>query len=389
MLVVSEVALAVVLLVGAGLFIASFARLMRVDTGIDYHKLLAINVGVRVEPGKYAEAAKRGNAYIAQMLQAVKNVPGVVDASAVSGGLPLTGSWSRTGLDRPNRPKPEGDDSSIDRRTITPNHLQLLRIPLLRGRYLSDDDRAGTPKVIVINDAAAKKYWPGEDPLGQIAKVNDQERVVVGIVGNIRHLGPEASQRQECYVPLAQEETAGATLVIRTVGEPLALLPAVKAAIWSVNRDQRLSGDVFTLEGYLNRLVAQRRFNMALLALMGVLGLVISAVGIYGVMAYLVAQRTNEIGVRMALGATRGKVLSMVLRRAALLMAAGLAIGTAVAWPLGRYFEVGSLLFQLEPTNALVYIVAIATLAASGLVASAVPARRAASIDPLAALRHE
>jgi putative ABC transport system permease protein len=389
MLVVSEVALAVVLLVGAGLFIASFARLMRVDTGIDYHKVLAINVGVRVEPGKYAEAAKRGNAYIAQMLQAVKNVPGVVDASAVSGGLPLTGSWSRTGLDRPNRPKPEGDDSSIDRRTITPNHLQLLRIPLLRGRYLSDDDRAGTPKVIVINDAAAKKYWPGEDPLGQIAKVNDQERVVVGIVGNIRHLGPEASQRQECYVPLAQEETAGATLVIRTVGEPLALLPAVKAAIWSVNRDQRLSGDVFTLEGYLNRLVAQRRFNMALLALMGVLGLVISAVGIYGVMAYLVAQRTNEIGVRMALGATRGKVLSMVLRRAALLMAAGLAIGTAVAWPLGRYFEVGSLLFQLEPTNALVYIVAIATLAASGLVASAVPARRAASIDPLAALRHE
>ncbi|HEY7499864.1 MAG TPA: ABC transporter permease [Vicinamibacterales bacterium] len=389
MLVVSEVALAVVLLVGAGLFIASFARLMRVDTGIDYHKVLAINVGVRVEPGKYAEAAKRGNAYIAQMLQAVKNVPGVVDASAVSGGLPLTGSWSRTGLDRPNRPKPEGDDSSIDRRTITPNHLQLLRIPLLRGRYLSDDDRAGTPKVIVINDAAAKKYWPGEDPLGQIAKVNDQERVVVGIVGNIRHLGPEASQRQECYVPLAQEETAGATLVIRTVGEPLALLPAVKAAIWSVNRDQRLSGDVFTLEGYLNRLVAQRRFNMALLALMGVLGLVISAVGIYGVMAYLVAQRTNEIGVRMALGATRGKVLSMVLRRAAMLMAAGLAIGTAVAWPLGRYFEVGSLLFQLEPTNALVYIVAIATLAASGLVASAVPARRAASIDPLAALRHE
>jgi putative ABC transport system permease protein len=388
-LVVAEMALAVVLLVGAGLFVASFAKLMRVETGIDYRNVLAVSVGVRAEPGKYAEAAKRGNAYIARMIEAVRSVPGVVDVSAVSGGLPLTGNWSRTGLARPNRPKPEGDDTSIDRRIVTTNHLQLLRIPLLRGRYLTDDDRAGSPKAIVINEAAARRYFPGEDPLGQTVRVNDQDRVVVGIVGNIRHLGPEATERQECYVPLAQEETAGATLVIKTAGAPMRLLPAVKTAIWSVNRDQRLSGDVFTLEGYMDRLIAQRRFNMALLALLGVLGLVIAAVGIYGVMAYLVAQRTNEIGVRMALGATRGNVLGMVLRRAAMLMAAGLAIGTAVAWPLGRLFEVGSFLFQMEATSAIVYAAAIATLAAAGLLASAVPARRAASIDPLAALRHE
>ena len=179
----------------------------------------------------------------------------------------------------------------------------------------------------------------------------------------------------------------GAELVMRTKGDPLSVLPAVKAAIWSVNREQHLSGDVFTLDAYMDRLIAQRRFNMALLALFGLLGLVIAAVGIYGVMAYVVAQRTNEIGVRMALGATPGRVLSMVLGRAAVLMAAGLAIGGVGAW----YLSVGvkTFLFEVAPNDGRVFVPALAVLAAAGLVASAIPARRASRVDPMIALRQE
>ena len=263
----------------------------------------------------------------------------------------------------------------------------MLRVPLIRGRHLTEQDREGAQPVVVINQAAARKYWPDQDPLGQRIVINNTERIVVGIVGDIRHLGPENPVRQEAYIPLAQDRIIGATLVMRTKGNPLNILPAVKAAIWSVNPEQRLSDDTVTLEAYLDRLIAQRRFNMALLALFGFLGLMITAAGIYGVMAYVVAQRTNEIGVRMALGATPGNVVSLVLTRAAGLMLAGLAIGSAGAW----YLSIGvkTFLFQVEPTDVRVFVAALVTLAAAGLIASAVPARRAATVDPVIALRQE
>jgi putative ABC transport system permease protein len=386
-LVVAEVALAVVLLVGAGLFMGSFVRLMRVDVGIDYRNVLALNVTVPFERDNWREAMKHGRPYVERMLDAVRQVPGVAAASSVSGGLPLTGSWSRNGIELPDRPKPEGDDSSIDTRIVSPGYLELLRVPLLRGRHLNAHDRENTEPVVVVNATAARKYWPGEEALGQRVTINKKDWTVVGVVADVRHLGPESPARQECYMPLGQNETVGSTLVLRTAGNPLAVLPAVKAAIWSVNDQQRLTGDVVTLEGYMDRLIAQRRFNMALLALFGALGLVIAAVGIYGVMAYVVAQRTNEIGVRMALGATPGAVVGMVLGRASLLMLLGLAIGGAGAWYLSA--GVRAFLFEVEPTSAGVFAAAIAILAATGLLASAIPARRAARVDPLVALRHE
>jgi putative ABC transport system permease protein len=175
--------------------------------------------------------------------------------------------------------------------------------------------------------------------------------------------------------------------VMKTDGDPMRVAPAVKAAIWSVNREQRLTGDTITLEGYMERLIMQRRFNMALLASFGVIGLVIAAVGIYGVMAYIVAQRTNEIGVRMALGATRGDVVSMVLKRASVMMLLGLAIGGAAAWALSA--NIKTFLFQTEPGDPRIFAAALVTLTFAGLAASAIPARRAASVDPLNALRHE
>jgi predicted permease len=388
-LVVAEVALAVVLLVGAGLFIGSFARLTRIDPGFDYHNVLSLNVGIRWEPAKekYEDAAKRGRPYLQEMYDTVRRVPGVEDAALVNGGVPLTGSWSRTGIEIPGRSDLKGDDDSIDRRAVSPDYLKLLRVPLIRGRHLADTDGENAQPVMVVNQVAARKYWPDQDAIGQRAKINGKERVVIGVVGDIRHLGPESPLRQEAYLPLAQEPSTGATLVIRTREEALATLPAVRAAIWSVNREQRLSGDVFTLEGHLDRLIAQRRFNMALLALFGVLGLVIAAVGIYGVMAYVVAQRTSEIGVRMALGATAGNVVGMVLRRAAVLIASGLAIGGAAAWYLSA--GVRTFLFEIEPNDPRVFAAAVAVLAVAGLAASAVPARRASTVDPLVALRHD
>jgi len=386
-LVVAEVALAVLLLVGAGLFTGSFVQLVRVDPGFDYRHVLTEDVHLRYDPAHREELFARGPAFVTEVLEAVRRVPGVEQAGGVNGGLPLTGSWSRNSVTLPGRGKLEGDDDSIDYRQVTPDYLSTLRIPLLKGRLITADDGAGTEPVVVVNQAAARKYWPGEDALGQRITISDTERRVVGIVGDIRHLGPETPPRQEAYVPFVQSPTLGATLAIRTAGDPLAVLPAVKAAIRSVDPDQLLAQDTVTLEGYMDRLIAQRRFNMALLVIFGVLGLVIAVAGIYGVMAYLVAQRTNEIGVRMALGATAGRVLGMVLGRSAALMAAGLTIGAVAAWYLSA--SVRAFLFEVEPADPRILLAAVATLAAAGLVASAVPARRAARVDPMVALRHE
>jgi putative ABC transport system permease protein len=390
-LVVVETALAVVLVVGAGLFVGSFVKLMQVEPGFDYHGVLAINVSPRIDfSGKvdWEKASEQGRSYIKQMLEAVSSVPGVEQAASVSGGLPLTGSWSRTGVRKPGEPKGDYEDTmSLDWRTVTPGYLELMRIPLRSGRTITPDDRDGGDRVIVLNETAARKYFPDSDAIGQRLVINDKEWRVVGIVGDIRHLGPEKPARQEGYVPLEQNSQISGALVMRTAGDPLAVLPAVKAAIWSVNGEQRIRGDAFTLDGFMDRLIAQRRFNMALLSLFGVLGLTIAAVGIYGVMAYLVTQRTSEIGVRMALGASRRHVLGLVLGRAGWLLGLGLAIGSAVSWLLAA--TVKSFLFEIEPTSLPVFGAALAILAGAGLLASLVPARRAASVDPLVALRHD
>ena len=386
LLVVAEVALAVVLLVGAGLFITSFAGMMRIAPGFDYHNVLSVYVNLPFERGDdFKQALARGTPYVQQMLDAVSRVPGVVKAASVSGGLPLSGGWQSNPFSIPGGRELPADETEIQTRWISPDYLSVLRIPLLRGRAFTAADRPGAPQVALVNEAAAQRYWPDRDALGQRIIIEQRDMTVVGIVGNIRHSGPESQAKPEAYVPLAQDGVLSAALVLRTGGDPLAILPAVKAAIWSVNREQRFTTDVFTLEGHMDRLIAQRRFNMALLAIFGMLGLVIAAAGIYGVMAYAVAQRTAEIGVRMALGATPRRVVAMVLRNAGALMAAGLAVGTAGAWYLSATVE--KFLFRIEPTDPRVFAAALTTLAAAGLLASALPARRAASVDPVVALR--
>jgi putative ABC transport system permease protein len=393
-LVVAEIALAVVLLVGAGLFISSFASLTRVDVGLDPHNVLTVSVRYPVplhHPEEWAEIRKtpaKGIVFMQQMLEAIKRAPGVESVGSVNGGLPLTRSWSRSKISIAGRGELAGDEDGIDRRSISNDYLQTLRIPLTRGRYLNARDTATSQPVALINHTAAQKYWPKQDPIGQHATINKVEREIVGIVGDVRHLGPELPARPEIYLPAEQDSWFGGMLAIRTSGDPLKTLPAVKAAIWSVTPAKAFTeDDSLTLDGYMERYLAQRRFNMALLALFGIVGLVIAAAGLYGVMAYTVAQRTNEIGIRIAIGATPGNIVSMVLRQATLLTTIGLLVGAAGAWSLSS--AVRAFLFDIDPTDLRVFGAALAILTIAGLVASAFPANRAARVDPLIALRRD
>ncbi|HXG72962.1 MAG TPA: ABC transporter permease, partial [Gemmatimonadaceae bacterium] len=383
-LVIVEVALAVILLVGAALFIGSFMTLMRIDPGFKGDHVLTVSVQPRIPPGvARAEPPDFASAYT-QIVDRIQRAPGVVHASVISGGMPLGGSMSMTVMKVAGRTVE--DPTGISIRRVTPEYHKALRIPLRSGRLFETTDRAGAANVVILNELAAKKYFPGENPVGRTVKVNDADRTVVGVVGDVYQSSLETPPITEVYAPVAQMQTVFGELVIRTTGDPYAVLPSVKAAVLQVLPEVPIR-NARTMEEVLFRRIAQRRLNMLLLGLFGLLGLVISAVGIYGVMAYIVAQRTREIGVRMALGATRASVVGMVMRNAILLVTIGLVIGTAGAWALSRTAD--KFLFRLDSNDPRTFVAAIASLLVAALIASAIPARRAASIDPMEALRAE
>ena len=288
--------------------------------------------------------------------------------------------------DTPQDSRAGRSSESVSVRRVTPDYHKALRIPLRSGRFFETTDRAGVVNVVIINESAAKKFFPGESPIGRSVTLNDEARTIVGVVGDVHQTNLETEPRTEAYVPMAQLAVGYGELVIRTTGDPYQVLPAVKAAVLEVLPDVPLR-QVRTMAEIVSRQVAQRRLNMLLLGLFGLLGLVISAVGIYGVMAYAVAQRTREIGVRMALGATRAHVIGMVLRNACALVAAGLVIGGVGAWYLSAAAK--TFLFRLEVNDPRAFAAALVLLALAALVASAIPARRAASVDPMVALRAE
>jgi putative ABC transport system permease protein len=379
-LVVLEVALAVVLLVGASLFIGSFITLMRINPGFNPENVLTVQVSPRFEPGK--PPGDSSQAFI-DIVERISQAPGVVHASMISGGIPMGGGMSITTITVPGR-KIENDDG-ISIRGVTPEYHQALRIPLKAGRLFEATDRKDGANVVILNESAAKKYFPGENPVGRSVGMNE-DRTVVGIVGDVHQFSLETEPRAEAYVPIAQQRTPFGDLIVRTSDDPYQVLPAVKTAVLDVLPDVPLR-NVRTMEEIFARRIAQRRLNMLLLGLFGVLGLVISAVGIYGVMAYVVAQRTREIGVRMALGATRSNVVGMVLRNAGLLVVLGLVIGGVGAWYVSAAAK--SFLFRLDPSDPRAFVAAVASLSLAALVASAIPALRAASIDPMVALRAE
>ena len=247
---------------------------------------------------------------------------------------------------------------------MTADYHTALKIPLRRGRLFSATDRKGAPAVVILNEAAAKKYFSGEDPIGRPINISGT-RTVVGVVGDIRQTSLEANPAAEAYIPMGQGRVSGGELVVRTTGNPYDVLPAVKAAVFAVLPDVPLR-NVGTMDEMVAKRLAQRRLNMLLLGLFGLLGLVIAAVGIYGLMAFLVAQRTREIGVRMALGASRSSVVAMVLFKAAVLVTSGLVIGGAAAWYLSAASR--AFLFGLEPTDPRAFVAAAVALLVAALV---------------------
>jgi putative ABC transport system permease protein len=380
-LVVAEVALAVVLLVGAALFIGSFVTLMRVDPGFDPERVLTVQISPRSEPGKPPPDSV---AVFTDLVERISQVPGVAHASLIAGGMPLGGSMSTTDIKVAGRKAEDNEGVSI--RWVTPDYHEALRIALKSGRLFEASDRKGGVPVMIVNEATARKYFPGESAVGRTAIVDDDERTIVGVVGDVHQSSLETEPRTEVYVPLSQSVVGSGELVIRTTAEPYGVLPQVKAAVLALLPDVPLR-NVRTMEELMSRRVAQRRLNMLLLGLFGLLGLVISAVGIYGVVAYMVAQRTREIGLRMALGASRANVVGMVLANAATMVAAGLIIGGAGAWYLSAAAR--TFLFRLETNDPRAFVAAVVSLSLAALVASAIPARRAASVDPMVALRAE
>jgi putative ABC transport system permease protein len=409
-LLVSEVALAIVLLLGAGLTMNSFVRLQHVDTGFDPQNLLTSEVflGGRKYwdhlPGDKKQVKPQGDLYFQQVLDNIRSLPGVTAAGLIT-RLPTDGAPSRM-LQILGKPQPpEGQWAVFNE--VTPGMLELMEVPLRKGRSIHEQDVEGAPWVVVINETFAKKYFPDEEPLGQLLQLSimtgsgvasreEKPRQIVGVVGDVKHWSLRSESPPAMYGPNAQHpwvypggfyaEHYRQHLVIKTAGDPLSLVSSVRQAVAKADPDQP-AYDFLTMEQRLAESVTFDRFSMRLFATFAILAIALAAVGIYGVMAHMVTQRTHEIGVRRALGAMGNHVVGMVLRQGLKLTMIGTALGLLISWGLTRFLE--AILFGVSPTDPLTCGAVVVVMATVALLAIWVPARRASRIDPLTALRHE
>ena len=387
-LVIVETALAVLLVVGAGLLIRSFARLTAVDPGFNAKGTLALQV--ILPDSKYPDKA-RCWAFSSAVLEKLRALPGVTAAGVVS-NLPLSGGEEIEGLVFEGRPRPRTSEDTplADFRYASPGYFEAMGIPRVQGRLFALTDTASSPLVAVIDETLARVYWPGEDPIGKrfhfggIGIPDEPWITVVGIVGNVRNSGLHVEPRPQVYVPATQRSDATQTFVVRTARDPRSLIQEARAAVFAVDRDQPVA-QVKTMEQVVAQSVAGRRFNMVLLGAFAGLALLLAAVGIYGITAYSVAQRTREMGLRMALGAQPGSVLGLVLKEAGALALIGLGAGLALAFAATRVMA--SLLYGVGTTDPATFASVTAGLALVSLAAAWVPGRRATQVDPLVAMR--
>jgi putative ABC transport system permease protein len=386
-LVVAEIALALVLLVGAGLLIRSFARLQGVDPGFNAHNLLTMKVSL---PGrKYDTDQKRIN-FFRQAVAQMQSLPGVESAGAVS-FLPFAAPHAGTLVEIEGRPKlPPGQGLGTGVMVSDVNYFRTMQVPLKRGRLFTDQEAAEMRHVVVVNEAFARTNFPGEDPLGKrvtiYMKNDNQPCEIVGIVGDSKHMNLDAEVKPMSYWPHPELTYSGMTLVLRTQGEPTAIANAARDVIRTLDPEQPVA-DVRTMESLIGTSVARARFNTLLLTIFAIVALLLASLGIYGVMAYSVVRRTHEIGVRMALGASGRDVLRLVVRKGMTLALAGVAIGVAASFALTRLME--TLLFNVSATDPLTFAGIPLLLAFVALLACLIPARRAAKVDPMIALRYE
>ena len=386
-LIIPQFALAVVLLASAGLLANSFVRLLRVHPGFRPDHLLTAELFL--SPAEYPEGDPRGAMLLDAMLQRVRAIPGVHSAGIVT-ALPITGGPD-TDFVIAGRPAPRpGDEPSADIRSASPGYFRTMGIPLLAGREFTGEDNARAPRVMLINETMARKFWPNANPIGQHATMLDWgpplEGEIIGVVGDVKTNGLDAVTGPMIYWPNYQFPQLFNSLVVRSDADPMSLVAAVKSAVRSADRNQTVS-EIKSMGQVLADSLARRRLYMLLLGVFAVAALLLAAVGIYGVMAYSVSQRTHEIGIRLALGAERRDVLRLVLRQGMRATMIGVAMGLAAAFGLTRLMS--SLLFGVSASDPATFAAVAILLFAIALVAFYIPARRAMRVNPMVALRYE
>ena len=387
-LVVAQMSLALVLLAGAGLLIRSIGRLTAVDPGFDPRNMATVHVSL---PGALYSENERVSAFYGILLQRIRAMPGVQYASAVT-WLPMSSTGSATSFQVVGQPEPAPGQSPVaDIRIIDPSYFTTMRIPVIKGRAFTSADAGTAPLVAVVTETLVRQLFANEDPIGQRLKIGwsrpDSAVEIVGVVADAKYHGFDGDVKAMIYYPEAQEPSQDLNILYRTAGgDPLATVPLVRAALREMDANVPL-GDAQTLDDYLARSISNRRYPMFLLALFAGLALVLAAIGIYGVLSYTVSQRTREIGVRMALGATPSGVLAMVLKGGMGLALAGIAIGIAGGAFAAR--ALGKLLYDVPPFDPVTFGLVALLLAAVAAVATLLPARRATRVDPLVALRSE
>ena len=375
---------------GAGLFIRSFARLSEVNPGFNTERLLTTQVNLA--EGVYEASAKR-NEFFDSVLQRVAALPGV-NSAAFTRNLPLSGAVVTSAFkmqvkEESHQPPPVGDSQFALLTDVSPSYFRTMGIPVLAGRLFEDGDRDGAPKVAIVSQSLARAYWGAENPLGKHVSFPITPPAwceIVGVVGDTRHAGLSAEPSEELYLPLHQNASPTAFLVVRTEGAPALITAEVRRAVAEVDRNEPLS-EFLTMQEHISNSMAPSRFRTVLLSIFAALALTLAVVGLYGVMSYTVSQRTHEIGVRMAIGARREDVVKLVVGQGLKLTLLGVGIGIIGALVLTRLLS--SLLYGVGPVDPLAFGAAALVLTAAALLATYLPARRATKVDPLVALRYE
>ncbi|HEY2352028.1 MAG TPA: ABC transporter permease [Candidatus Acidoferrum sp.] len=385
LLIVGEIAVALILMTGAGLLIESFAKLMHVNPGFVSRNVTTFPLSL--PPNRYPDAQRQAQFY-RQLVEKIKNLPGVESAGATS-FLPLSGA-ARIIFFCPEGRACEGigKDPTIALRQVTPGYFDTTRTPLIRGRVFTANDAANGALVAIVNETTARRYWPGQDALGKrVANSRDKiQRQIVGIVGDVKYTALNNANSEEMYLPMEQNPWPAATLLVRSQGNTQALVGAVRAAVAEIDPALPVTG-VLSMDDVIAASVAQPRLIMQFVGVFAGFALLLAGVGIYGVMAYSVNQRKQELGIRLALGASRADIFRLVVGRGMLLTACGVVVGVLASLALTRLLS--TLLFGVRAMDVGVFSAAALVLAGAAFLACLVPARRATRVDPIVGLRYE